>query len=161
MNAENKPILDACCGGRMFWFNKNNPHVLYVDRREVEEQRVNGGIFKVEPDVLCDFRFLPFQDKTFKHVVFDPPHMLYTGRGDSMVLKYTILPKDWKRLIRDGFEECWRVLDEGGTLIFKWSEIDIPLKRVLEVISQEPLYGHRTGNTGGTIWLAFYKPVLH
>lgn len=26
-----KPILDACCGGRMFYFDKNNPNVLFTD----------------------------------------------------------------------------------------------------------------------------------
>ena len=26
-------ILDACCGGRMFHFNKDHPNILYVDRR--------------------------------------------------------------------------------------------------------------------------------
>jgi len=152
-----KVILDACCGGRMFWFNKNNPDVLYVDNREITENRENGKVFKVAPDVLCDFRFLPFSDKTFKHVVFDPPHILYSCRSKQMELHYTKLPRDWKKLIRDGFDECWRVLDDYGTLIFKWSEVDIPLKKVLEVISQEPLYGHRTGNTGRTIWLSFFK----
>ncbi|HHE3569467.1 TPA: hypothetical protein ACPD3K_000587 [Pasteurella multocida] len=28
---KNKPILDACCGSRMFHFNKNNPAVLYEE----------------------------------------------------------------------------------------------------------------------------------
>lgn len=28
-----KPILDACCGGRMFYFDKNNPNVLFADIR--------------------------------------------------------------------------------------------------------------------------------
>lgn len=26
-------ILDACCGSRMFWFDKNNPNVLFMDKR--------------------------------------------------------------------------------------------------------------------------------
>jgi len=155
MNLTNKPILDACCGGRMFWFNKNNPHVLYCDNRQVDEKLEDGHMFRVAPDILCDFRFLPFADKTFKHVVFDPPHMLYTGRGKNLTLKYTILPKDWQPLIREGFNECWRVLDDFGTLIFKWSEIDIPLKKVLSVIKHEPLYGQRNGSR--TIWMSFFK----
>jgi hypothetical protein len=29
-----KPILDPCCGGKMFWFNKNNPHVLFCDNND-------------------------------------------------------------------------------------------------------------------------------
>ena len=28
-------ILDACCGGRMFYFEKNHPNVLYIDRRRL------------------------------------------------------------------------------------------------------------------------------
>lgn len=28
-----KEILDACCGSRMFWFDKHNPHTLYIDKR--------------------------------------------------------------------------------------------------------------------------------
>lgn len=27
-----KLILDACCGSRMFWFDKHNPLVLFVDK---------------------------------------------------------------------------------------------------------------------------------
>ncbi len=30
-----KQILDACCGSRMFWFDKKNPHVEFCDNREV------------------------------------------------------------------------------------------------------------------------------
>ena len=29
-----KLILDACCGSRMFWFDKANPNVEFVDCRE-------------------------------------------------------------------------------------------------------------------------------
>jgi hypothetical protein len=30
-----KPILDACCGSKMFWFDKQNPNVEFCDIREV------------------------------------------------------------------------------------------------------------------------------
>lgn len=30
MNRE-KFILDACCGSRMFWFNKAHPNAVYMD----------------------------------------------------------------------------------------------------------------------------------
>jgi hypothetical protein len=26
-------ILDACCGSRMFWFDKGNPNCLFIDKR--------------------------------------------------------------------------------------------------------------------------------
>ncbi|HGZ2460509.1 TPA: SAM-dependent methyltransferase, partial [Enterococcus faecalis] len=28
-----KRILDACCGSRMFWFDKQNEQVLFMDNR--------------------------------------------------------------------------------------------------------------------------------
>lgn len=34
----NKIILDACCGSRMFWFNREHPDVLYVDSRELNHE---------------------------------------------------------------------------------------------------------------------------
>lgn len=67
-----KKILDACCGGRMFWFNKQNPLVTYMDNRSFEERMSNGQHFVVSPDVVADFREMPFPDNTFKLVIFDP-----------------------------------------------------------------------------------------
>lgn len=28
-----KPILDVCCGGKMFYFNKSDSRVLFCDKR--------------------------------------------------------------------------------------------------------------------------------
>lgn len=40
-----KKILDATCGSRSIWFDKNNPDTLYVDRRECDRElkTVRGG----------------------------------------------------------------------------------------------------------------------
>lgn len=92
-----KPILDACCGSRMFWFNA------------------------------------------------------------WLAKKYGKLPKDWKSLIHDGFHECWRVLKQNGTLIFKWNEHEIPVREVIDAIGEHPLYGHRSGRASKTHWMAFVK----
>ena len=152
-----KLILDPCCGGKMFWFDKCNPNVLFCDNRQIDVNTNDGSGFEVKPDIVCDFTCLPFPDNSFVHVVFDPPQQLYKGRGGRMALHYTILPKDWQGVIRKGFNECWRVLAVYGTLIFKWSEHDIPLKKVLEVIEREPLYGHKSGKRAMTHWLSFVK----
>ncbi|MHA7823672.1 hypothetical protein ACVVIH_12990 [Chryseobacterium arthrosphaerae] len=69
-----KKILDACCGSRMFWFDKNNPDVLFADVRSGTFISSNGKETVVDPDVIADFRNLPFEDNSFFHVVFDPPH---------------------------------------------------------------------------------------
>ena len=47
--------------------------------------------------------------------------------------------------------------DDYGTLIFKWSEVQIPLKKVLEAIGADPLFGHRSGKNMNTHWMAFMK----
>lgn len=31
-----KEILDACCGAKMFYFNKDNPNVLFMDKRLID-----------------------------------------------------------------------------------------------------------------------------
>lgn len=71
-----KTILDACCGGRTFWFDKENPNVLFIDKyprdKGCVEARPN---FECKPDQVMDFTQLEFLDKTFKMVVFDPPHL--------------------------------------------------------------------------------------
>ena len=63
----------------------------------------------------------------------------------------------WKDDLRAGFAECFRVLRPEGTLIFKWSESDIPVREVLALTPMKPLYGHRSGKAGKTLWVAFMK----
>jgi ubiquinone/menaquinone biosynthesis C-methylase UbiE len=77
---ENKPILDMCCGSRMFWFDKQNPAVDFVDIRELYEKLPTGHIINVSPDIIADFRELPFEDESYNMVVFDPPHLLRAGK---------------------------------------------------------------------------------
>jgi 23S rRNA G2069 N7-methylase RlmK/C1962 C5-methylase RlmI len=153
-----KPILDATCGGRMMWFDKHNPHALYVDKRHIPHMVLcDGRHYEVSPDVIADFTSLPFPDKSFKLIVFDPPHLARVNDGAYMALKYGKLPRDWQPMIRDGFRECMRVLDDYGTLIFKWSEIQIPTRDVIAVIGQEPLFGHISGRKSNTHWMTFLR----
>lgn len=159
------PIFDACCGSRMFWKDKANPNVLYVDNRilncEAIWTSVNGKSTRyctVLPDIVADFTALPFADETFWHVVFDPPHLVNVGSTSWMAKKYGKLDKaEWPKMIRRGFDECWRVLKTNGTLVFKWGARDISVERVLSVIGREPLYGHITGKGHNTLWAAFVK----
>ena len=70
---ENKLILDACCGSRMFWFDKENPNVLFQDIRDEEHTLCDGRQLKIHPDVVGDFTKMQYEDNTFQMVVFDPP----------------------------------------------------------------------------------------
>jgi len=152
-----KPILDACCGSRMFWFDKQNPNVIFADIRK-EDLDLNHGnrTCHIRPDKLHDFRKMDFPDNTFSLVVFDPPH-LRAGLSGYMGKKYGSLEKTWPVDLKAGFDECMRVLRPQGTLIFKWNESQIKVSEIINIFGCEPLFGHRTLQTSKTIWMAFMK----
>ena len=100
---------------------------------------------------------MPFLDESFKLVVFDPPHLLKVGNNSWLVKKYGRLPEDWPRLIKRGIDECFRVLEDYGVLIFKWNEDQITVREVLKAIGRQPLFGHTTGRHGKTMWMCFMK----
>lgn len=158
---DQKYILDACCGGRMFWYNKYNPNTLYLDNRTLEKGCFDNGWnpnFCVRPDAECDFRSLPFQDNLFKMVVFDPPHLTSGSMKSVINKKYGLLNKStWKQDIVDGFNECFRVLDVFGVLIFKWNEANIKSRELIDLLPHKPLFGDFSGKTGSTIWMTFMK----
>lgn len=94
MNGETKIILDACCGSRMCWFDKENPLALFADIRDEEYILCDGRNLKVHPDIVSDFIDMPFLDKSFKLVVFNPPHLLKVGKNSWLAKKYGKLPED-------------------------------------------------------------------
>ena len=148
-------ILDVCCGSRMFWFDKQNPYTTYMDIREEYEELESGHRINVKPDIVGDFRDIPFDDNTFDLVVFDPPHLLRAGKASWLAKKYGKLnPYTWKSDLRQGFEECHRVLKPTGTLVFKWNEDQIKLKELLDAIDYQPLLGNKRAKTH---WLVFSK----
>lgn len=152
-----KEILDACCGSRMFWFDKTNPNVLFADIREESHILCDGRSLEIRPDIISDFRDMPFNDETFLHVVFDPPHLKNIGNDAYMALKYGKLTTEWKKDIADGFNECMRVLKTGHTLVFKWNEDQIKVSEILSSINLKPLYGDKSGKRSKTHWLVFIK----
>lgn len=58
-----KEILDACCGAKMFYFNKDNPNVLFMDKRLIDTFLCDGRRFEIKPDIIGDFKNMPFQMK--------------------------------------------------------------------------------------------------
>ena len=158
MKAIRKKILDACCGSKMFWFDKNNPDVEFCDIRKLERTEYYPGRYiEVNPDTVCDFTALPFADNSFHLVVFDPPHLRQAGKNSILVTKYGILECDWQDVLKKGFYECMRVLRPNGILVFKWSEVQITLKEVLQAIGEKPLFGNKQPKQSGTHWLCFMK----
>ena len=156
-------VLDACCGSKMFWFDHHDSRAMFMDIRSEKHELVDsssrGGkrVLVVNPDIIADFTLLPFADKSFPMVVFDPPHLTNNGKSGWMAKKYGKLPKDWRDVIRQGFAECFRVLKPEGTLIFKWSENDIPVSQILALTPEKPIIGNRCGKAQKSHWLVFMK----
>lgn len=149
-----KRILDVACGSKMFWFQKNRKDTVYMDNRKLENVLCDGRKLVINPDIVADFKDIPFADNTFYLVVFDPPHLLRAGENSWLAKKYGVLQETWREDIGRGFRECMRVLKPNGTLIFKWNEDQIKLKEILSVIEYKPLFGNKRSKTH---WLVFMK----
>lgn len=149
-----KQILDVCCGSRMFWFDKNNERTVFMDNRVLHDVLCDERKLDIEPDVVGDFRNIPFDDNSFYMVVFDPQHLLKVGEKSWLAKKYGRLSDTWREDLKQGFSECMRVLKPNGTLIFKWNEQQIKLREILNLIDYRPLFGNRRGYTH---WLVFMK----
>lgn len=152
-----KRILDACCGSRMCWFDKHNSEALFMDIRRETKTLCDGRILEVNPDIIGDFRNMPFDNESFYVVLFDPPHLKNLGNSSWLAKKYGRLLPSWEDDIKQGFDECMRVLKPNGVLIFKWNEQQISTTKIIEVVKQEPLFGHTSGKGNHTIWMCFIK----
>jgi hypothetical protein len=155
-----KFILDACCGGRMFWKNKTHSNAVFQDiRKDVLPLKERYGLnFTVEPDVIGDYRNMEFKDKSFKMVIFDPPH-LFMNKTAWMAKKYgTLKGTNWKEEFKRGFGECWRVLDDYGTLVFKWNDNCLNINEIEPFFPAEPIIFNRIKTKGKrTYWFVFLK----
>ncbi len=155
MMSDEKFILDATAGFRMMWFNKHEPHTIYLDQRP-----------ECEPDIIGDYRNLKeFPDETFSLVVFDPNHRTSGGNPPIGILKSygePLTPETWPSNFRQGFKELWRVLKPNGILIFKWTTYRIKAETALAVFPVKPLFGqctsgHGQKNHSKTFWFCFMK----
>ena len=158
-------VLDVCCGSRMFWFDKEDNRGVFCDVRnethELTDRNQPTGLrhLAINPTVISSFTKLPFKSGTFPAVVFDPPHLLKAGKKGWLAKKYGVLTTDWRAHIQLGFNECFRVLRDLGTLVFKWNERDIPLSEILALSPVRPVVGHKSGKHSQTHWVMFIKPI--
>jgi len=160
-------IIDLCCGSRMFWFDRQNPDVVFCDKRRESHTLIDrsstGGsrTLIIDPDIQADFTSLPFADNSFSLVVFDPPHLIRNGRNSWLAKKYGKLGAGWRDDLRKGFAEGFRILKPEGVLIFKWNEHDIPVSQVLALTPEKPLIGNRCGKAAKSHWIVFMKSNNH
>ncbi|WP_293371570.1 class I SAM-dependent methyltransferase [Nevskia sp.] len=159
-------VLDPCCGTRMMWLDRGHPDAVFGDKRretvtvtDRSHGRADGTrTLTVDPDLLMDFRALPFEDCSFRLVTFDPPHLVRAGPRSWLAAKYGKLGEDWRQDLRAGFAECFRVLATDGVLIFKWNETQVRVSEVLALTPYPPMFGHVSGRKGLTHWLVFMRP---
>ena len=158
---DKKFILDAGCGGKHIWFNKKHPNTLYIDKRQEDKGYIKGRKnWECKPDMIANFKNLPFEDKRFKLIVWDPPHLKGKSQTGYMTKKYGILhPETWQEELRLGFKELWRVLDDYGVLTLKFNDFSCSFKELLKQFPIEPLYGTRTvqKSRSETRWFCFMK----
>lgn len=155
-------VLDACCGPRSFWFDREDARALFIDKRR-ETHTIDKGTpgtkgrspLVIDPDQIADFTNLPFADESFYLVVFDPPHVQREEALGALTKRYGVLNGEWREMLRKGFAECFRVLKPHGVLVFKWAESQFKIKEILELTPEKPLFGHHTSKT--THWAVFMK----
>lgn len=151
-----KFILDATAGLRMMWENREHPNCIYVDERA-----------EVKPDIIADYQKLDMiPDSSMRLIVFDPPHRTQPHPNPRFMKKYgcQLQPETWVSEITNAFKELWRILQDWGVLIFKWTDHDIKVKHVKQCFPTKPLFHQITSGQGGkrknatrTVWFCFMK----
>jgi tRNA G10 N-methylase Trm11 len=140
-------ILDATAGNRSMYTNKYSENIVYLDRQRE---------LYIKPTIFADSQQLPFKDKSFDIILFDPPHQWASGEkipvygapyrkkilltmGTKGHTYYGVEQyKNKRQLIRYIYQsqkEFKRVLKDDGVLMLKWCEVEIPLDRLLQVFA--------------------------
>lgn len=113
--------LDATCGYKAMWKNKDTSNVIFLDLRRI-----------CRPTIIADARYLPFRDKIFDVIYCDPPHLIrsdalsiITHQPESTGAKYLLRygwfnnRSEWISFLYRVNIEFERCLKENGKLWFK------------------------------------------
>tara|TARA_R110000822_G_scaffold183684_1_gene323078 strand:- start:9 stop:482 length:474 start_codon:yes stop_codon:yes gene_type:complete len=155
---DDKYILDVCCGGKMMWWDKDNKNTIYCDIRECEKGYIEHcPNWSCKPDVICDYKDLPFEDNSFKLIVWDIPHIIKDS-GGIINKKYGSLGNNWKEDTTKAFNSIWSKLDNHGVLIFKYSDLNIKVSEMLNLFPVKCLFGTMSKKAvNNTFWFCFMK----
>jgi SAM-dependent methyltransferase len=161
-------ILDATCGFKGIWYQKNHPFVTFMDRRKGTYDFDNPSTlsryrkYKVNPDIVSEWKDAPFPDNYFDLVVFDPPHLIKTqgSKISNMMQAYGYLDKKtWRQDLKQGIKKLFDVLKPEGVFILKWCENSVKVDEIIKLCPYSPMFGSNTKSKGHTanFWILFIK----
>ncbi|MFW6172608.1 MAG: SAM-dependent methyltransferase [Elusimicrobiota bacterium] len=164
-------ILDATCGFKGMWYQKNHPFVTFMDKRKGIYDFDNPSTlsryrkYNINPDIVSEWKHAPFPDNYFDMVIFDPPHLIKSKKSkvSNMMKAYGYLEKEiWKQDLKQGIRKLFDVLKPEGIFILKWCENNIKVEEILKLFPYEPLFGSNTKSKGhtATFWILFIKHRL-
>ena len=165
---DNAFMIDLCCGGRHWLFEKNPADIIFMDIRSIKKGSIElQPNWSVEPDIIADYTKIPFDDSTFQYVFWDIPHAI--NLSGIMGQKYGQLGNNWKNDLKKGFKEIHRILKHNGALIFKFNDLSISFKDVFSALNireipLKPILGTPTKkgvNNTAFFFFVNYKEVLN
>ena len=161
-------ILDATCGFKGIWYQKNHPFVTFMDMRKgtvgcTKNTKIKNKRHKyLEPDVVSEWKDAPFPDNSFDMIIFDPPHLLKNkdSSDTNLSLCYGRLDKNnYKTVLKEGMAKLFRILKPEGVFILKWCENSDKVDEIIKLAPYPPLFGSNTKSKGHTqnFWILFIK----
>ena len=164
-------ILDATCGFKGIWYQKNHPFVTFMDKRKervkcisIKDQRVSHKRFyNINPDIVSEWKDAPFPDNYFDMVIFDPPHLIINRDKknlSAMDKEYGNLYKDnWRGVLREGIKKLFDILKPEGIFVLKWCENSAKVDEIIKLCPYPPMFGSNTKSKGHTenFWILFLK----
>lgn len=156
-------ILDATAGTRSMWYQPHHPFVTFMDKRKecYKDPRPDRYfVHRIEPNLISEWQDVPFPDNHFDMILFDPPHIIRKkgSKEIHLVKKYgELYEEDYKKVIREGVTELFRVLKPNGVFILKWAECSKKVDEILKLFPYQPMFGTRTGQKNNNHWIVFIK----
>lgn len=165
-------ILDATCGFKGIWYQKNHPFVTFMDKRKEivtspeNTKPKNRRSYNICPDIISEWKDAPFPDNYFDMVIFDPPHLIWKrDKKESMLdREYGYLREEnWREVLREGIKKLFDILKPNGIFILKWCENSAKVEEVIKLCPYPPLFGSNTKSKGHTanFWILFLKQDIN
>jgi hypothetical protein len=123
--------LEPCCGHRRAWNREKPAGTTFGDL-----------LFEVRPEIVMDFKALPFRDGLFDLVFFDPPHLIRSEKWNQLSDRYMHFGHwerraDWEGALDAVNTEFHRVTRIGAHMFVKI--IDGPDRRVTKLADLDRL----------------------